>query len=151
LFNLQFIHANGEKRFSYGARKRGCFYSIGVINDLVIVGEGWATMATVHLATGKTCIAALDAGNLEPVIEELRRKYPDLTIIIAADDDRWKPEIGNIGITKANAAARRFYCTVALPWFRDNSSKPKDWNDLHVLEGLDEVKAQLAGVLDASR
>lgn len=149
LWSLQTIHANGFKLFTAGGKKRGCFHTIGEIGDSVIVGEGYATMASIHMATGATCIVAFDAGNLEPVIDALAGKYPDLTIIIAADDDRWKPHIGNIGRIKANEAAKRFGCIVALPWFKDNASKPTDWNDLHALEGLGSVKSQLQGVLYA--
>ena len=149
LWSLQTIHADGFKRFTTGGKKRSCFHAIGDIGDTVIVGEGYATLASIHMATGATCIVAFDAGNLEPVIEALAQKYPDLTITIAADDDRWKPHIGNIGRIKASEAAKRFGCTVALPWFKDSASKPTDWNDLHVLEGLEAVKSQLQGVLYA--
>ena len=31
--------------------------------------EGWATGASLHIATGHTVIAAMDAGNLMPVAE----------------------------------------------------------------------------------
>lgn len=149
LWSLQTIQADGFKRFSIGGKKRGCFHTIGEIGGSVIVGEGYATMASIHMATGATCIVAFDAGNLEPVIEGLAQKYPDLTITIAADDDRWKPHIGNIGRIKANEAAKRFGCAVALPWFKDNTSKPTDWNDLHVLDGLDALQSQWMGVLYA--
>lgn len=146
LWSLQTIHADGFKCFTMGGKKRGCFHTIGEIGGSVIVGEGYATMASIHMATGATCIVAFDAGNLEPVIESLARKYPDLTLTIAADDDRWKPHIGNIGRIKASEAAKRFGCTIALPWFKDSTSKPTDWNDLHALEGLEAVKSQFQGV-----
>jgi putative DNA primase/helicase len=154
LWSFQYIHANGTKIFSKGGKTRGCFHTIGEIceiDDTVFIGEGYATMASIYMATGVTCVVAFNAGNLEPVIEVLRRQFPRLAITIAADDDRWKPHIGNIGRIKAIEAAKRFGCAVALPWFKDSASEPTDWNDLHVLEGLDEVKSQLAGVLDASR
>lgn len=147
LWNLQYIKCDGTKRFSAGGRKRGFFHTIGQISDTVIIGEGYATLASIHMATGATCIVAFDAGNLEPVIELLTRKYPDLAITIAADDDRWKPELRNTGREKASDAARRFGCTVMLPLFKACTSKPTDWNDLHVLEGLDVVKSQLAEML----
>ena len=133
----------------YQGRKKGCFHTIGQIDGVVYVAEGYATAASVHMATDVPVVVAFDAGNLEPVIEALKSKYPALKITIAADDDRWKPEIGNTGRIKANAAARRFGCTVALPWFKDTSTKPTDWNDLHVLEGLETVKSQLRGVFYA--
>jgi len=147
LCSLQTIQADGFKHFTTGGKKRGCFHTIGEISDFVIVAEGYATAASIHMATRATCIVAFDTGNLEPVIEALAQKYPDLVITIAADDDRWKPHIGNPGRIKANEAAKRFGCVVALPWFKDCTSKPTDWNDLHVLEGLGTVKSQLAEVM----
>ena len=67
--------------------------------------------------------------------------------MIAADDDRWKPAIGNTGRTKASEAARRYGCKMALPHFKHLETKPTDWNDLHVLEGIEAVKRQWAEVL----
>ena len=147
LWSLQSIQSDGCKLFTKGGRKKGCFHTIGQIGDVLIVGEGYATLASIHMATGVTCIVAFDAGNLAPVVETLARKYPDATIIMAADDDRWKPAIGNTGRNKAQETAQRFGCAVVMPWFKDISKKPTDFNDLHILEGLEAVKAQFAGVL----
>ena len=46
----------------------------------------------------------------------LRSKYPNLKIIIAADDDHQTP--GNPGMTMATAAVRATGATLAVPVFK---------------------------------
>lgn len=152
LWSLQRIFPDGRKRFLTGGKKKGCFHLIGTLeNDkLFYVVEGYATGASIHMATGLPVVIAFDAGNIEPVISELRAKYPDSLIIIAADNDQWKE--ANTGKTKAEEAAIKHKCKVALPEFSQEIlrlaearglPKPTDWNDKHVLERIEEVKRQL--------
>ncbi|MDD2840554.1 MAG: AAA family ATPase, partial [Rickettsiales bacterium] len=49
----------------------------------------------------------------------------------------------NTGITKANAVVEKYNCSVIFPVFKNEENEPTDWNDLHVLEGIEEVKKQL--------
>jgi len=150
LWSLQSINNDGTKRFSFGGRKRGCFHTTGMLKDAstVYVAEGYATAASIHKATEKPVIVAFDAGNLEPVIEVIKAKYPDVEITIAADNDVYGER--NTGREKAEEAARKYGCKVVLPVFKDKSTKPTDFNDLHCLEGLETVKAQLlAGCSEA--
>jgi putative DNA primase/helicase len=149
LWSLQHIQPDGTKRFTAGARKRGCFHTIGSIKDRVYVAEGYATAATVYMATDTPVVAAFDAGNIAPVVDALKQKHPRLEIIIAADDDCWKER--NIGKEKAKEAAKKFGCKVVLPIFKDTSTKPTDFNDLHLLEGLDVVVQQLSESSDTKQ
>lgn len=147
LWNYQTIYPDGTKRFQKGARKKGCFLLIGA-NDLsgvefAYIVEGYATGASVHMATGKPVVVAFDAGNLDPVVAEVRSRFPSMRLVIAGDDDRWKPEVGNIGRTKAEAVAEKHGCRAVFPEFKDDSTKPTDFNDLHVLEGLEVVQMVL--------
>jgi len=43
LHALPYIAPNGEKRFPYGARVRGCYHSIGKPNGTLCIAEGFAT------------------------------------------------------------------------------------------------------------
>ena len=117
LYSLQFIDGDGNKRFLTGGRKRGCYYSIGHTGGAkaLCIAEGFATGATIHQATGYLVAVAFDAGNLEPVAITLRAKFPNLPIILCADDD--KDTVGNTGLTKATAAARAVNGRVAVPTF----------------------------------
>lgn len=100
LCNIQYIYPDGSKRFLAGGKKRGCFTYIGDgwETETILICEGWATGASLHEATGHFVVVALDAGNLTPVSEVIRKKYPTAKIIICADNDP-------IGIEKATQAA----------------------------------------------
>ncbi len=103
--SLQFIDGDGSKRFLTGGRKRGCFFLIGGkdTEKPLIICEGLATGLSLHESLSLPVLVAFDAGNLLPVAEVARSKYPDREIIIAADNDTATE--GNPGVTKATAAA----------------------------------------------
>jgi putative DNA primase/helicase len=142
LRSIQFIDADGGKKFLTGGRVAGCFFTVADKSDgpLVIV-EGLATGASVFEATGFATVAAMNCGNLLPVAEALRTKWPERDIILAADSDQWTD--GNPGLTKAAAAARAIGAKLAVPKFKDCAENPTDFNDLQTLEGVNTVKDQI--------
>ena len=142
LWSLEFITGNGKKRFLPNGKKRGLFFPIEGEGDVVYLVEGYSTGASVHEATGATVIVAFDAGNLLLVAQEYRAIHPNTPLVFAADNDAWRDD-GNTGIKKAKAAAQAVSAGVAVPQFGDVSTLPTDWNDLHQLEGLEVVRAQL--------
>jgi len=148
--SLQFIapdkRFDGErdKTFLRGGRVAGCFFTVADRPDgALVICEGFATGASIHEATGIAVVCAMDSGNLLAVSKALREKFPAREIIIAADDDRWKPEIGNPGLTKATEAAKEISARLAVPVFADVTGRPTDFNDLHQAQGADTVKAQI--------
>ena len=143
LRGLHFIGSDGDKKFLKGTRKSGCYHLIGKPTTTLCIAEGYATGASIFEATGHLVAVAFDAGNLKPVAEALRCKYPDMSLVICADNDRWTK--GNPGVTKATEAARAVDgAKVAIPHFRNVSDRPTDFNDLMRLEGLKAVRAQVA-------
>ena len=141
LHSLQTITQDGDKRFLFGGRVKGCYHAIGKPKGgALIVCEGYATGATLHEATGQAVAVAFNAGNLAAVALALRAKYPALKITVAADDDH-KTE-GNPGTTKATAAALAVGGCVAVPVFpAGRPDKATDFNDLYKLAGLEAVRA----------
>ncbi|MEW5789525.1 MAG: toprim domain-containing protein [Pseudomonadota bacterium] len=115
LHSLQFIGADGDKRFLTGGRLKACYCPIGRPVDTLLLAEGYATAATVYEATGHATACAFNAGNLAPVARALRSKFPTLRIVICADNDIATP--GNPGLTKAWEAARAVQGWVAVPTF----------------------------------
>jgi putative DNA primase/helicase len=121
LAGLQFIYADGSKKFLTGTAKRGCFHRIGSLSPdaPLCVCEGYATGASIHMATGWPVAIAFDAGNLSPVAQALHDKYAGKNqytrIVICADND--SGTAGNPGITKATAAAQLVGGVVAVPQF----------------------------------
>jgi putative DNA primase/helicase len=148
LHSLQFIRPDGDKRFLTGGKIAGCFFSISDQPDsALVVCEGYATGASIHAATGGAVVSALNCQNLQAVAVVMRGKFPAREIIIAADNDCWKPEIGNPGLTKATEAAKTIRAKLAVPQFKDVSTKPTDFNDVHQLKGLNTVKSQIDAAL----
>ena len=63
LWNLQKISPDGKKLFLKNGKVKGFSHIIGQPADQIYIGEGYATMASVHAATGKACVVAFNAGN----------------------------------------------------------------------------------------
>ncbi len=120
LWNVQRIYPDGRKLFLSGGRTDGLFWSHGAfLRDgrpsagPLVIGEGFATMAAVHHATGHGVVAALSARNLETVARAMRQLFPGRTLIVAADDDRHLSE--NIGLQTAQRAAESIGALLATP------------------------------------
>ena len=143
LHTLQKISSSGKKKFLFGGKIKGCFYTIhnSPNKDHLYICEGYATGATIHEATGETVIVALNAGNLMPVAKAIRSKTTK-NITICADNDQWTP--GNPGVTKAESAAKEVNANVIIPQFQNTKNKPTDFNDLFNLSGLDDVRKQIS-------
>lgn len=91
LQGLQYIAPDGDKLFGTGTRTEGHGHLVGELTadaPLLAFGEGYATCASAHMATGWPAVVCFDAGNLAPVIAEYRKLYPDLLFVVLADDDR---------------------------------------------------------------
>lgn len=110
LHTIQFIGPDGDKRFLTGGRIAECYFAIGRPAETLLLAEGLATAATVYEATGQATACCFNAGNLMPVARVLRRKFPRLRFIIAADADP-------VGQAKAWEAAGAVGGAVATPRF----------------------------------
>ena len=145
IHSLQFINANGSKKFLTGGRIKSCYFSIGKPQDVIYICEGYATGASIYEATGDAVAIAFNAGNLLEVATAIHAKYPALKLVMCADDD-----VSGIGVDKANKAAQVVGADVVVPDFGDNRPEGvSDFNDLHQLKGLEAVKlavAKVAGV-----
>lgn len=116
LWNLQLIAGDGTKRFLRGGRTDGLFAIIGEFTlrgETACIGEGYATMAAVHRASGHPCIAAFSAKNMAAVARLWNAARPDLSFIVCADDDSHLDS--NVGLKAAEAVAQEIGARVALP------------------------------------
>jgi antirestriction protein ArdC/phage/plasmid primase-like uncharacterized protein len=156
LWSLQRIKENGEKPFEKDARKQGCFHVIGDLHetDEILIAEGYATAASVHQATGRPVVVAMDSGNLLPVAKALHETYPGKHITILGDDDRHLPEreppLPNAGREKAEEAAREVEGSAIFPTFLESETGAEftDFNDLARSRGLDAINRQIELVFD---
>lgn len=136
----QTITPMGEKRLLTGSAKRGAYHAINAPESpqSVLIAEGLATALSVHLMRPDALtVAAIDAGNLLPVAEVMRRKLPDAEIIIAADNDHHEDGQPNTGREAAEKAALSVAGSVSLPPTKIKA----DWNDYQQQNGLEASKA----------
>jgi RecA-family ATPase len=128
----QRITPDGTKRFNPGLSKDGGVFGVvgkGLTRGGAIwVAEGWATACSVHMATARPVIFALDAGNMPAVCNAIEAEWPEARLRIAADNDEK-------GLAAARATGKP-YAVPALPG--------ADWNDVHAAAGMSAVKAGLA-------
>ena len=126
----------------------------------ILLAEGYATGATLHMATDKPVAVAFDAGNLEPVAKKLREQFPNAAITICADNDhqhtRKTPEgteLWNKGVALAQDAAQAVGGKVVAPIFNEEERVRglTDFNDLHQSRGIEEVKMQVGLVLQQDK
>lgn len=145
---LQFIAADGAKRFLTGTAVKGAHHLMGkpLAGEVLAIAEGYATAATVHKVMGWPVAVAFDCGNLEPVALALRKAYPGARIVVAGDDDL--ATAGNPGRSKASFASSAVDGRALFPRFSAGQAGV-DWNDLLVAAGQAEVRTQLlAGIGD---
>ncbi|MGD9577679.1 MAG: AAA family ATPase, partial [Syntrophorhabdus sp.] len=89
LTSLQYIDAEGGKRYHPGGVAKGSFNVLGDIPALkIFITEGFATAATVHEVSGRPVVIAYSAGNLEPVTGTIRQNFPSSQVVIVADNDK---------------------------------------------------------------
>lgn len=155
-WSWQKIQANGEKRFYKGGRIDGSFHLIGDINssETVYLTEGFATAASIYFATDKPVAISFHAHNLLKVAQTIKKKY-QCNIIVCGDNDKWttRPsgELWNPGKEKALETAKRVFGTAVFPKFKCEKNRPTDFNDLHIAEGIGEVKRQLTKVKEPEK
>ena len=154
--SLQYISDDGGKNLKKGAEKSGNFFVVGgELAPPFLYAEGYATAASLHLATGRPVIMTVDAGNLPHVAGQLRAAFPDAQHLICGEDDFTKKD--NKGALKAAEAALAVDGHCLLPVFNDaerrqalNKEAPRsDFNDLHQSRGLTAVREQVLPVLAA--
>ena len=166
LKGVQIIKDDGTKKFTWGMVKPGtaCRLGLPVVGEPVFVCEGYATGMSIRMALERRypVFVAFDAYNLPVVVAAVHDTLPGTPIVICADDD-YKTKIkglpNNVGRIQAQVAMEGVMdgpdgaklVVRTFPLFRKETArgdKDTDFNDLHRLEGLSEVAAQLQVTLD---
>ena len=113
----QTITPDGHKKFNAGLDKsEGVFGVCGTLSaGICYIAEGWATSQSVSECTQRPCIFALDANNLPTVAAKIGEVWPQLELVVAADNDE-----------KGLAAAKE----TKLP-YKAPALDGLDWNDVH--------------------
>ena len=126
----QTITPDGQKKFNAGLDKsEGVFGVCGTLSaGTCYIAEGWATSQSVSECTQRPCIFALDANNLPTVAAKISEVWPQLELIVAADNDE-----------KGLSAAKE----TKLP-YKAPALDGLDWNDVHARLGPSAVAQALA-------
>lgn len=140
-----------EKRYCTGLELKGSICPIGRFRGapLIYVCEGYATGASIHMATDLPVIVCFQASNILASIQTVRTINPECKIVICADRDLHPndPISHQIGEKKAKfAASKTNNCIVRVVEFPQGS--PDNWsdfNDAHQFapNGLNFIKKQL--------
>lgn len=143
--------AEKEQGVEYAAKKSGCFSIIGAENlnqmNEFIIAEGFATAATLNEALQKPIIMGVDSGNLIKIVENLKNEYPNITITIAADNDKRREFEGsvNVGAKVAEEIKQKYPQTkLIIPKINNEEAKLgiSDFNDIYLKKGIEAVISQ---------
>jgi len=134
--SIQFIKDDGSKLFKKYGKLKGCYYKIEGNEADIYIAEGYSTGASIAMATGATVYIAFNASNLYEVAAFVKQENPLAKITMAGDDDfELKSNTGKIKATQA-AEGLQLSCTFPPQGI-------VDFNDLHVAQGIDALKAYL--------
>ncbi len=137
--SLQYIDPKGTKRFTSGGLVKGSVFNIGFnlqeISNLkkIFICEGYATAASIYLATGLPVLCVFSANFALEALNNLRRST-NAEFILALDND--KTGVGQEQTEKIIAAVHN--CRSKIP-----EQTGLDYNDIHCELGIEEVRRQL--------
>lgn len=146
---LERIWADGSKHLEKDGQAWGSFFVVGgqlKDGDNLLYAEGYATAASISEAINQPVIMTVNAGNMVEVAGRLKDAFPNSTHYFLADNDIYKDE--NVGLEKATEAAELTAGHVLVPAFSNPKEGLTDYNDLHVSEGLEQVRLQVEGAIN---
>ncbi len=145
---LERIWSDGSKHLEKDGQAWGSFFVVGgqlKDGDNLLYAEGYATAASISEAINQPVIMTVNAGNMVEVAGRLKDTFPNSTHYFLADNDIYKDE--NVGLEKATEAAELTAGHVLVPAFSNPKEGLTDYNDLHVSEGLEQVRLQVEGAI----
>ncbi|HGH1934980.1 TPA: LPD7 domain-containing protein [Salmonella enterica subsp. enterica serovar Havana] len=146
---LERIWSDGSKHLEKDGQAWGSFFVVGgqlKDGDNLLYAEGYATAASISEAINQPVIMTVNAGNMVEVAGRLKDAFPNSTHYFLADNDIYKDE--NVGLDKATEAAELTAGHVLVPVFSNPKEGLTDYNDLHVSEGLEQVRSQVEGAIN---
>lgn len=143
--SAQVIKEDGFKQFMPGGIISGGLFVLDGDNSKIYICEGYATAASIFEITGNTTIVSFNLNNLKNVVDKAILYYGRENIYLCADNDKFQtnPKVGNPGLKNGIEIALKNGINLKYPKFKDESTKPTDFNDLLILEGKGEVLSQL--------
>ena len=154
--SLQYIYPNGAKKLYLNASVKGLFWSVGLdmlkpdTEGIILIGEGFATMAKVHELTGLPSISGISCHYIKEVAKVIRERYPKCKIYVTADNDK-ATELRrdyNPGIQAGKELVKLGYADyIIYPEF-ENPEDGTDWDDYALLYGDEACALKLKAGLE---
>ena len=156
MIGVQSIDPTGRKLFEKGIDPAGGSLIIGswdkAKSEGVVIAEGFATAASIYMATGMTSLVGFNGHNMTLAAKALKNtKFP---IVIAADHDEPDKRGKRAGLEFAKTAQEVLgdRATIVVPTFSAKDSqdfelmfggRASDFNDLYQLKGEFEVNGAI--------
>lgn len=138
IVSYETISAAGDKDFQSGGKSEGSYGILEGEGDTLYICEGYATAASIHLATGSTVCFVRGCHNYIPALKNITGCFKYEYLVIAADNDKHIPI--NAGFIKAQEAADKFNAIVKIPvFYKYDGKNTTDWDDIRRLEGMPKV------------
>ncbi|EIY1830023.1 DNA primase [Escherichia coli] len=139
--SYQRIPVTGGKdaRILKGSEKSGNWFAFGTPENgrPLLFAEGYATVASLHEATGHPVLMTIDADNMINVAKNARKIWTDSPFVFCADNDHQRKI--NKGVSSAKKAAASTHGEVIIPAFTEAEKAQglTDFNDLDASRGRD--------------
>jgi len=134
--SYEIIDPDGSKRCAKGCVSKNTFYKLTGTNKKIYIAEGFATAASVHLATGATVYCAFSANNCKNVaaIAMYHNKNTPVTLCqdLGQSGDKTAEECAKLGIESIKPVCE---------------GDGTDFNDMYMQSGEEAVKRLLCGSL----
>jgi phage/plasmid primase-like uncharacterized protein len=150
IWTIQSIHPDGTKFFLRNGKQKGMFHKLGntalthEYQDTIFIAEGYATAASIYMATNMLTICAFSSENLVDVGLVIRKLCKDSKIIFCVDADY----AGIANAIKASLNTNgRIICPIFSKLERVNYN---DFNDLLCMFNINFVKEQIMEQLETN-
>ncbi|WP_175130620.1 toprim domain-containing protein [Paraburkholderia rhynchosiae] len=148
--SIEMIDGDGRKSALAGGEKVGGFWATQKLPDareVLLVGEGVATCLSASQCSGYPAIATLSVSQLERVVRLMQARYPASKIVVLADLDKsGEPH------TEAVRVSKEFDTFLGLPGGEGGCELAEmDFNDLHLMCGIQSVQTAIQKALEQKR
>jgi hypothetical protein len=152
LYSYQLINADGSKRFAKDVGISGLMHMLHrPINGFPIgLAESYITAASCFEVTGVAMVTSFSCENLKLVGKELRKRFPQSSIIIFGDDDRHLKENKGKQGSYATKIEIGNCCKIVTPNFEGYPATREfsDWNDYIRENGVKTTREEIQKILN---
>jgi P4 family phage/plasmid primase-like protien len=144
IVGIQYISQFGDKWFEPGVELRGSYCALKSTEGakVIYLAEGFATAASIQMATDHPVVCCFTANNVVNVAKSLRRPGGPF-LVLCADRDKINPQTGTRAGVEVASKIKLVASKSLVVWPWDDQEKIGDFNDLHCESGLDAVKSRI--------